>query len=1433
MATNSLQRRRIICLSVSLAACFTLHASASHAATYYVAPNGNNGASGTQAQPWKTIEYAVSRVNAGDRILVNNGTYLPISSIAFNDHNVSLIANGNAVVIDGAAVPSNKAVIEIYGDDNIVVDGFEIRNGQNRGIALTSNGSTIKNCRIHDNRYEIGLFAWFATNCLIAGNEIYNNGTQGGLGGTTHNVYIAKGCANITIENNYIHDAGEVNLHINGNDPGGASPFASNGINRNIIVRNNIFKNGAASDNDFMNTHDSSLYNNLIINDRWSVSSDDSGPTNSRNNVIANNTFVRSTGAQAITLLGPNAGLYCCANDNYVFNNILITTNASLAIQNDGQNNRTGFNFSATYSQAILTSLFENVANSNYQIKTGTAAHDKGANTFQGKFAPSVDMNGRARPQGVAFDMGAYEIGAAPSGPPAAPAGFLGAPTAASCVGLSWLRNTESDLAGYVLYWGPQSVAQGQVTQYANQRSVGLVTSDETCGLTAGTWYFCIKARNTGGQLSSYAPERTINVSAVDGAAPTILAAYPPDGQVDVPLESRIFFVVSDAQTGVQQSSVNALINGEPAANISFTGTPASYGVVAEPAGLLPPNSTVVVDVSASDRATPPNRSNLVWAFTTTNAAPQPPLLLTVLGPSTGCINVTWNPNPEPDVIGYTVYYGTTSVGGGQAPMYDDSVQVGNLSSRTLCGLASGTYYVALKARNSGGLYSAYSTEISADVTNGSAQGPSSPQQVQLAETAPGCVTVSWQANPEPDIDGYVVHYGPVSVAQGDAIAYGDSIDVGAATSRAICLFPPNTTQYFAVRAYHTAGEYSAYSVEKSINVVGPDTFRPTISLAYPPDGATNVGLNTKVFVVISDAQTGVDTTSIIVRINGLAPRSISHTGTPNNCVIVCDPQGPLPPNRAIQVTVTASDNAVPANTGSGGGTFTTENPAPSVPTGLTATGTTIGCANVAWNASTEPNIVGYTIYYGTLSVEQGQATQYEDSVVASVSTSRTICGLADARYYFALRSRNSSGFVSNFAAEVSAVVTNGTAQGPLPPQQFQASETTPGCVTVSWQANSEPNLVGYRVYWGPLSVAQGDAGQYADSASVGTSLSRQICGFDQSTRYFAVRAYNTLDEYSGYSVERRVDIVGPDRQAPVILVVSPGRNATDVPQNTQIFFTLSDNQMGVDTNTVSVTINGAPPASISFTGNPSNYAAICRTAADFPPNTRINVTVSVADRATPSNTANDTWSFTTGNSNDTTPPTFVSHDPPEGAWVRPDEVITVRIRDNTGIDLSRTIILVNGVAAAPWATIEPNGDMTLRYQRSTGLPAGTVAVQVLAVDLSRNQSVFQFSFTVNAGQPGAGGVPTEIIPDGYWKDEPERPLQVRNIPLGWTIRIFDASGNEVRSFRNTDRDGILWEWDFENNSGHRVARTLYLVRVVDDSGVVKQSGRFVVQIDP
>jgi hypothetical protein len=78
---------------------------------------------------------------------------------------------------------------------------------------------------------------------------------------------------------------------------------------------------------------------------------------------------------------------------------------------------------------------------------------------------------------------------------------------------------------------------------------------------------------------------------------------------------------------------------------------------------------------------------------------------------SAGVVTLAWNANPEPDIAGYVVAYGTSP---GNHPL---TVDVGNRTTWQLPGLVSGQrYYFVVRAYNTAGLMSPPSSEVDTNV---------------------------------------------------------------------------------------------------------------------------------------------------------------------------------------------------------------------------------------------------------------------------------------------------------------------------------------------------------------------------------------------------------------------------------------------------------------------------------------------------------------------------------------------------------------------------------------------------------------------------------------------------------------------------------------------------------------------------------------------
>jgi hypothetical protein len=525
------------------------------------------------------------------------------------------------------------------------------------------------------------------------------------------------------------------------------------------------------------------------------------------------------------------------------------------------------------------------------------------------------------------------------------------------------------------------------------------------------------------------------------------------------------------------------------------------------------------------------------------------------------------------------------------------------------------------------------------------------------------------------------------------------------------------------------------------------------------------------------------------------------------------------------EITITKESNPVP----------------PSTPSWFVATGTDFGCADLQWETpAAVERVTEYVLAWGT------SPGVYSDSVVVDIndvtsqggtSSYRHCLGVAG-EYCFVLRAHNAYDLWSAYSAESCADITNDRPQPPSPPTNVSVQESDFGTASVSWDPVGDALVTGYTVYYGNQSVDGGQAAAYDDSLDAGDNTTALIPGFAAGTYYFAVKSYTAAGGRSAFSGEVSLTMAGTDVSAPTIVSTNPADGATDVPLNMHVFFTIADDKAGIDRNSLTVTANDSPITALSFSGDEMEYAVTATPAQDFAPLSPVVIEVTADDMATPPNRLVASWSFQTADRpiTDTEPPVFGGTVPANGATnVAADSNIRVEVSDaGMGIDVASMVFYVDG-SAVSFRTVGDPFNMTLIYDNAGGFtPGSSVSVRVTACDVATPANcgeLSDYAFTV-ASSPESADDRAAVVPNGYWANDPTRPLEVRDLPLSWTVRIFDTAGRLVRSYTNRDVDGLDWTWDFTNDHGQRVARALYLVRVTGPDGSVRQSGRFLVQTD-
>ena len=100
---------------------------------------------------------------------------------------------------------------------------------------------------------------------------------------------------------------------------------------------------------------------------------------------------------------------------------------------------------------------------------------------------------------------------------------------------------------------------------------------------------------------------------------------------------------------------------------------------------------------------------------------------------ASGSVTLAWDANPEPDIAGFRVYYGTSSA------EYSHVIDVGNVTTAEVPGLATATtYYFAVSAYNTADLESELSSEVSFTSWSGAFRTAAYTGTLVLADSSAG-----------------------------------------------------------------------------------------------------------------------------------------------------------------------------------------------------------------------------------------------------------------------------------------------------------------------------------------------------------------------------------------------------------------------------------------------------------------------------------------------------------------------------------------------------------------------------------------------------------------------------------------------------------------------------------------------------------------------
>lgn len=459
-------------VSIMLSGCSTASA-ATTGASYYVSPSGLDTNPCTLALPCKTFQKVTGLVVAGDTVYLRGGTYtqrLMITKSGVAGAFITFQAYpGETPVIDGNTftATSSGGMIDIRNSGYIRIDGISVINAPQAAIlANTANHIQIVNNKTNAAKASSGIGVWWSDQVLVSNNKVANSHVlsiaDGGheesisIAGTTNfevsyneiyrdSAYPAQfgdlaidckdGSRFGTVHHNYIHDylsdtgAGGIYVdaweHLTGNidiysnylknsSVGIDISSERGGTTENVRIFNNVIYNMNASGititqrpppYDYGIRRNIEIYNNTIYKVRFNggagiyITAKDISNIVVRNNVVYMNNYNGSITAASSALLP-----YIKANNNLVYG----PKYCSQAYPNCVEISNNPAGYPDIYGNVTADPMFINLTTPDLHLQSTSPAINFGVLVSW----ITTDFDGKTRPQGSAFDAGAYEYSA-------------------------------------------------------------------------------------------------------------------------------------------------------------------------------------------------------------------------------------------------------------------------------------------------------------------------------------------------------------------------------------------------------------------------------------------------------------------------------------------------------------------------------------------------------------------------------------------------------------------------------------------------------------------------------------------------------------------------------------------------------------------------------------------------------------------------------------------------------------------------------------------------------------------------------------------------------------------------------------------------------------------------------------------------------------
>jgi parallel beta-helix repeat protein len=355
MGMGSVRRRFLVCFAVAAIAVAAAGCSSGDGdgtgggREFFVGPDGSDRNDGSRLRPWRTLQYALDTIIAGDTIVVLAGTYVESPTVTVGGKPSAPVTIRNAA----GARPVVAGRLRIAADDVVVVgltvDGGQLRNG-------------------------VVLHVVGRRRVTLASNEV--------RGGPGSGIFVGGGARDVSVLANVVHGNGRVRA--------GAAGIALH-RGADASVESNVAYGNRGTGIQVYPDFDRALVNQNTAADNTGAGILVGGESVTSDSATIVNNIVAFNGGQGIrTFWAGPVGVDNVATNNLIFDN------------GEDDISRAGMKNSENFS---VDPLFRDRERHDYRLRRRSPAIGQAAE----RYVAAIDCEGRPRPQGLRSDLGACE----------------------------------------------------------------------------------------------------------------------------------------------------------------------------------------------------------------------------------------------------------------------------------------------------------------------------------------------------------------------------------------------------------------------------------------------------------------------------------------------------------------------------------------------------------------------------------------------------------------------------------------------------------------------------------------------------------------------------------------------------------------------------------------------------------------------------------------------------------------------------------------------------------------------------------------------------------------------------------------------------------------------------------------------------------------